>query len=75
MTTINSYHLFVSNTCSCCDKILNYLKEEKISIKTTNVDEEDYQLPFSLMILPALVKETKLIGYGCDDIISSIENN
>jgi arsenate reductase-like glutaredoxin family protein len=75
MPNINSYHLFVSNKCSCCDKILDYLKNEDISIKTTNIDEEEYHLPFSLMILPALMKETKLIGYGYEDIISSIKNN
>ena len=73
MENINSFHLFVSNKCSCCDKILDYLKEEEISLRTTNIDEEEYHLPFALMILPALVKEKELIGYGCEDIISSIE--
>ena len=75
MPIIDSYHLFVSNKCSCCNKILEYLKAEKITIKTTNVDEEDYNLPFSLMIVPALLKEKKLVSYGCDDIISSLVKN
>jgi len=75
MESLSSYHLFVSNKCTCCDKILNYLKTEKISIETTNIDEEEYHLPFSLIILPALVKEKKLIGYGCDDIIANLEKN
>jgi hypothetical protein len=73
MPNINSYHLFVSNKCCCCDKIITYLKKEGISIKTTNIDYEEYNLPFSIMILPALIKEKKLIGYGYKDIISNIE--
>ena len=41
---------------------------EDTFIVPPNIDEEDYQLPFKLMILPALIKEKKLIGYGFNDI-------
>ena len=75
MRNINSYQLFVSNRCSCCDKILNYLKSENITIKTTNIDEEKYSMPFSLTILPALVKGNQLVSYGCEDIISNLEKD
>ncbi|PCJ27834.1 MAG: hypothetical protein COA97_02545 [Flavobacteriales bacterium] len=69
MSNTSKYQLFVSNKCSCCDKIVDYLKRKKISISTINIDKEDYTLPFSLMIFPALVKEKKVVSYGCDDII------
>jgi len=73
MPHTKSYQLFVSNRCTCCDKILSYLKDEKIIIPTTNVDIEEYNLPFSLTIFPALVKEKQLISYGCDDIINHLK--
>lgn len=68
MLKSNTYQLYISNQCTCCVKTLNYLSTKKIKIETVNIDEEDYQLPFKLMILPALIKEKKLIGYGFNDI-------
>lgn len=68
MLKSNTYKLYISNQCTCCVKTLNYLSSKKIKIETVNIDEEDYQLPFKLMILPALIKEKKLIGYGFNDI-------
>lgn len=68
MLKSNTYQLYISNQCTCCVKTLNYLSSKKIKIETVNIDEEDYQLPFKLMILPALIKEKKLIGYGFNDI-------
>ena len=75
MSYFNSYLLFVSNKCASCDKILNHLNNEKMDIQTINIDIEEYNLPFSLIILPALVKGKKLIGYGCDDIIAYLNKN
>ncbi len=71
----NKYQLFISNKCTCCDKILMYLKREKITVKTINIDEEDYNLPFSLIIIPALVQEKRLVGYGADDIMSFLKTS
>ncbi len=45
---------------------MNYLKDNKIKISTINIDTDDYSLSFPLMIIPALVKENELIGYGED---------
>lgn len=66
------YQLFISNRCNCCDKVVSYLKTHQIPIETVNIDEQKYSLPFSLVILPALIKENKLVGYGYDDIISKL---
>jgi hypothetical protein len=73
MQNPSKYQLFIRTNCSCCDKVINGLEIEKIAIPTTNVDLEDYKLPFNLMILPALVKDEKLISYGCEDIISYLK--
>ena len=73
MSTKAKYQLFISTKCSCCNKIIAYLENKKIIIPITNIDTEEYDLPFKLMILPALVKEKKLLGYGCDDIIYHLE--
>ena len=62
------YKLYVGNNCKSCDKIEFFLNQHHINIITINIDEEDYQLPFSLVIIPALVKNEKLIAYGPDII-------
>ena len=73
MVDSSKYQLFVSSKCSCCDKVLNLLRKENISVPIINIDEKETGLPFSITILPALVKEKKLIGYGCDDIINQLQ--
>jgi glutaredoxin-related protein len=75
MTPSIQYQLYVSNKCNCCDKILAKLEEDEINIETINVDTDDYNLPFTLMILPALVKENKLVGYGYKDIVRYIDKD
>lgn len=75
MSKTSEYQLYVSTKCSCCDKILALLESEQIVIPTINIDNEEYRLPFKLMILPALVTQKKLVGYGCDDIIKHLKAN
>ena len=75
MTFSSKYQLFISDKCCCCDTIIDHLKKENISIETINITTEDYELPFSLLIFPALVKEKKLICYGTDDIIKYLKKN
>ena len=62
------YVLFVGNNCCSCNKITQYINENNIDILAVNVDEDDYSLPFSLMIIPALILDHKLIAYGLDII-------
>ena len=73
MTSTNPYQLFISSKCSCCEEILSYLKSENLSIPVTYVDEEEYTLPFSIMMFPALVLGNKLMSYGCEDIITKLK--
>ncbi|MGB0887226.1 MAG: hypothetical protein ACPGSL_03810 [Vicingaceae bacterium] len=52
---------------------MHYIKSEKINVQATNVDEEEYSLPFAIMMFPALVAGNKLIGYGNNDIIAKLK--
>ena len=63
---MNNYTLYVDNNCSSCKKIREYINDNNIPIKTVNIDEETYDLPFSIIIIPALVHKSKLIAYGTD---------
>jgi hypothetical protein len=68
----SNYVLYVGNNCSSCNNLTRFIKENNINIFSINIDEEDYNLSFSLMIIPALVKDEKLIGYG-PDIMKHLE--
>lgn len=73
MNPIKQYKLYISTECKCCNKVLDYLYAKKIAVKTINIDTEEYELPFKLMVLPALVKENKLVGYGFNDISNHLD--
>jgi hypothetical protein len=73
MKVAKPYKLFISSKCSCCSDVLAFVKSKNLSISITNVDEEEYNLPFSIMMFPALVLGDKLMSYGCDDIISRLK--
>lgn len=60
------YQLYVGNDCNCCERVIASVQEKSVPVKIINIDNDDYDLSFSLMIIPALVKEDKLIGYGAD---------
>lgn len=70
---LSNYQLFVSINCGGCNKIVSTLKKENISIKTINVDIDSYNLPFPLLVFPALIKNEKIIGYGAKDILSHLK--
>ncbi len=69
---LSNYRLYVSNNCGGCRKVLMLLNQENISVKTINVDHENYTLPFPLLVFPALIKNEKLVGYGAKDIIAHL---
>jgi glutaredoxin len=60
------YTLYVGNNCCSCNNIHQFLKENNINISTINIDEQEYHLPFSLLVIPALIKNKELIAYGPD---------
>jgi len=63
---MDNYTLYVDNNCSSCKKIQLFISENNIIVNTVNIDEESYDLPFAIMIIPALVKDNKLLAYGPD---------
>lgn len=63
---MDNYTLFVDTNCTSCKKIQQFINEHNINVNTINIDEESYNLPFSLMIIPALVNNNKLLAYGPD---------
>ena len=69
---INNYTLYVGNTCSCCDKVEDYIKQYNLDIKVVNIDNEDCHLPFQLIIVPALLNGDELVAYG-PDILKHLE--
>ena len=62
------YTLYIGNNCCSCKNVKQYINKHKLKISIINVEDKEYQLPFSLMIIPALVKSEKLIAYGADII-------
>ena len=67
------YQLFISSKCSCCEKVLTYLKTKNITLTITNVDIDEYVLPFSVLMFPALVLGNQLISYGFEDIVAKLK--
>lgn len=72
--TPSIYRLFISNNCKGCEQVLERLKLLNIHVTVVNISTEEVNLPFSLMITPALVKENKLMGYG-PDIVNYLKRN
>jgi len=60
------YQLIIGSNCKCCQKAINSLNNKKILYSITNIDYTTPDLPFSLMVVPALVLQNKLIAYGPD---------
>ncbi|MDF1672508.1 MAG: hypothetical protein P1U41_03330 [Vicingaceae bacterium] len=75
MNPLSKYRLFISDGCDSCNHTLLKLKENNLNVSTVNIDTEQYQLPFKLMVIPALVKGEKLISYGCNDILASLNHS
>ena len=64
----NRYTLYVGNNCCSCKNVKHYINKNKLKISIVNIEDKEYHLPFSLMIIPALVKSEKIIAYGADII-------
>ncbi|PIQ16912.1 MAG: hypothetical protein COW67_00680 [Flavobacteriales bacterium CG18_big_fil_WC_8_21_14_2_50_32_9] len=71
---MSSYTLFIGNNCLGCKQILDKLKKLNINITVVNIHDENPNLPFPLMIVPALIKDDRLIAYGID-IVKYLKTN
>lgn len=62
------YTLYVSNHCSQCANVLDYIKRKKIECLVINIDDEGDSPPVSVFIYPVLFLNDQLLAYGLDII-------
>ena len=67
------YTVYIGNNCCCCNNIIQFISNNNLDVSSINIDNEAYTLPFSLMVIPALIQNKKLIAYG-PDIITHLKN-
>lgn len=60
-----SYTLYISDHCASCDRAVQYLEEKQVHYQTVNLNREK-ERPLNVMIIPALLKDGKLIAFGPD---------
>lgn len=60
-----SYTLYISDHCSSCDQAIQYLEESKVKYHAINLSEQ-VERPRNVLIVPALLKDGKLIAFGPD---------
>jgi len=70
----STYTLFIGNNCLGCKQILDKLNKLNINITVINIHNEKPNLPFSILIVPALIKNDRLIAYGID-IVKYLKTN
>jgi len=64
-----NYTVYMRNHCSSCERVLEFLKKEKVPCEIINVDKEEKQPPLNgCIIYPALFLGNRLLANG-DDII------
>ena len=60
-----SYILYIADHCSSCDQAIEYLSEKEVSFRTINLNRVNDR-PQHVMIVPALLKDGKLLAFGPD---------
>lgn len=63
------YTLYISNHCSRCDKVVEYLGSKNVDFNVINIDEESDSSVFPVMVIPALMLDGKLLAYGQDIVL------
>jgi glutaredoxin len=65
---LKRYTLYVSNDCSQCDNVLDYIKRKNIECLVVNIDDEGDSPPEPVFIYPVLFLNDELLAYGLDII-------
>ena len=60
-----NYTLYIADHCSSCDQAVRFLSEKEVSFDTINLDRVN-ERPQNVMIVPALLKDGKLLAFGPD---------
>ena len=58
--------LLVAPDCHECEKVLAYVSEHNIEIRTINLETQDERVKKQILIYPALCDNDKIIAYGTD---------
>ena len=67
-TTSKRYTLFISNDCTQCPTVVDYLQRKKIECLIINIDDEGDRPPEPVFIYPVLFLNDALLAYGLDII-------
>lgn len=62
------YTLYISNDCSQCGVVQDYIERKEIECLIINVDDEGDSPPVKVFIYPVLFMNDKLVAYGLDII-------
>ena len=62
------YTLYISNDCTQCGNVVDYLRRKRIECLIINVDDEGDTPPESVFIYPVLFMNDALLAYGLDII-------
>jgi len=65
---LKRYTLYVSNDCSQCENVLDYIKRKNIDCLVINIDDEGDSTPEPVFIYPVLFLNDDLLAYGLDII-------
>lgn len=60
------YTLYISNDCTQCATVVDYLQRKRINCLIINVDDEGDTPPQKAFIYPVLYKNDVLLAYGLD---------
>lgn len=67
-----SYTVYISDHCTDCANVIDYIQGENIACEILNIDDTDQELPMNIFIIPALAQGEKLLAYGEKDIIKKL---
>ena len=65
------YTLYISNHCTACNEVLEYLESKKIECTVTNVGSHP-NLNRTIFITPALCNADSVLAYGKEDIVREV---
>ena len=68
-----SYTVYISNDCTSCERVMEFLKKHKIPCEIINVGKDNKRPQLNgFIIYPALFSGQKLLAYG-DDIMLKLK--
>jgi hypothetical protein len=69
------YTIYVSDHCSDCVKVINYIRTSSLDCEVINVAQAVGIMPVHIFIVPALTQGEKLLAYGEQDILKILNQS